>query len=95
MNSTTSTPISSAAAPAPEERSLRVGEEAKEALTKLMPPPPPRPPREVKISPSVLEEDEWTDGLETIVERDFFPELTKQKLRLQWLTALRTQDTEV
>ena len=95
MNSTTSTPTSSAVGPSPEENSIRVGEEAKQALTKLMPPPPPRPPRTVKNSPSVLEEDDWTDGLETIVERDFFPELTKQKLRLQWLTALRTQDTEV
>lgn len=95
MNSTTSTPISSAAAPAPVEKSIQVGEEAKQALTKLMPPPPPRPPRAVESTPSVLEEDDWTNGLETIVERDFFPELTKQKLRLQWLTALRTQDTEV
>ena len=55
-----------------------------------MAPPPPRPARRT----TVLEEDEWTLYLEDIIERDFFPDLHKQRNRLDWLQASRSGDPE-
>jgi hypothetical protein len=56
----------------------------------LMPPPAPRPASVAKrAAAEVLDEDEWTLRLEQIVERDYFPDLTKLKARLDWLEATR------
>ncbi len=60
----------------------------------LMPPPPPRPPAALARPATVLEEDEWTMYLEEIIERDFFPDLSKLKNRLDWLQASRSGDAE-
>jgi hypothetical protein len=67
---------------------------AKERLQQcLMPPPAPRAsPAVAKKGPraaEVLDEDEWTLRLEQIVERDYLPDLTKLKARLDWLEATR------
>lgn len=61
----------------PNSRAL-VAEKEKEERA-LMPPPPPRR-RQV-----VLDEDTWTDSLEAIIERDYFPELNKLEGKVEWL----------
>lgn len=40
----------------------------------------------------VLEEDDFTGVLESIVERDFFPDLPRLRARLGWLAAARRGD---
>jgi len=49
-----------------------------------MPPPAPRsaPSRR---APAVLDEDEWTEQLEAIIERDYFPDKAKLENKLEWL----------
>ncbi|KAL6781932.1 hypothetical protein ACKKBF_B09985 [Auxenochlorella protothecoides x Auxenochlorella symbiontica] len=54
-----------------------------------MPPPSPRAPRRRE---AVLEEDEWVARAEAIIERDFFPELSKLEGKVQWLEAVRSGD---
>ena len=49
----------------------------------LMPPPPPRAPK--RRSVEVLDEDSWTNTMEAIIERDFFPELSKLESKVEWL----------
>jgi protein DGCR14 len=49
----------------------------------LMLPPAPRPPTKRKVA--VLDEDEYTANLESIIERDFFPELSKLESKVAWL----------
>ena len=51
----------------------------------LMLPPPPRPKR--KRETKVLDEDDWTDKLEAIIQRDYFPDLPKLESQLEWLEA--------
>lgn len=38
-----------------------------------------------KRKTEVLDEDEWTRQIESIVERDFFPDLPKLRNKLEWL----------
>jgi len=97
------TPSSSAAqmTPSPKAAGLsslaRATNLAKERLQQcLMPPPAPRASpavsakkRPVPRAAEVLDEDEWTLRLEQIVERDYFPDLTRLKARLDWLEATR------
>jgi protein DGCR14 len=33
----------------------------------------------------VLDEDEWTDKLEAIIQRDYFPDIPKLENELEWL----------
>ncbi|XP_050381617.1 uncharacterized protein LOC126798650 [Argentina anserina] len=42
--------------------------------------------------PKVLDEDTYVAVLEKIIERDFFPDLTKLRDRLDWLEAIKTRD---
>eukprot|EP00045_Choanoeca_perplexa_P015780 m.203916 g.203916 ORF g.203916 m.203916 type:complete len:483 (+) comp17078_c0_seq1:1998-3446(+) len=42
----------------------------------------------------VLDEDEYVDALETIIERDFFPQLPKLKAQKDYLDAFERNDTE-
>lgn len=53
----------------------------------LMPPPRPRGPQRLPPKPQqlVLEEDEWAEQLESIIERDFFPDVPKLQSKLEWL----------
>ncbi|GFR45805.1 hypothetical protein Agub_g7261 [Astrephomene gubernaculifera] len=67
-----------------------------EELRRLMPPPPPRPPNTVAApkpkAPTVLDEDTYTQQLEAIIERDYFPELPKMANQLEWLRAVNSGD---
>ena len=49
----------------------------------LMLPPAPRSKR--KREKVVLDEDDWTDKLEAIIQRDYFPDLPKLESQLEWL----------
>lgn len=60
--------------------------------TGLMLPPPSQPPRGSSVT--VLDEDEWTEKIESIIRRDFFPDLPKLENKLEWLQAVRTGDPE-
>jgi hypothetical protein len=33
----------------------------------------------------VLDEDEWTERIEAIIERDYFPDIPKLQNKLEWL----------
>lgn len=37
----------------------------------------------------VLDEDEWTECLEAIIQRDYFPNLPKLQNKLEWIQVLR------
>lgn len=52
----------------------------------LMLPPPARNKR--KREQVVLDEDEWTDKLEAIIQRDYFPDLPKLENQLEWLEVM-------
>ena len=54
-----------------------------------MAPPAPRAPAAAATSrkPLVLEEEEWAEALEAIIERDFFPDIPKLQSKLEWLQA--------
>lgn len=45
-----------------------------------------------KKRPQVLEEDEYTSRIEAIIERDFFPDVTKLKFELEYQDALEKND---
>jgi protein DGCR14 len=55
------------------------------APRQLMPPPASRPPRQ-KVK--VLDEDEWTEKIEAIIQRDFFPDVPKLQNKLEWLQVI-------
>ena len=40
----------------------------------------------------MLEEDEYLDVMESIIERDFFPDLPKLERQQRWLEALESGD---
>ena len=50
-----------------------------------MAPPLPRAPAATSRKPLVLEEEEWAEALEAIIERDFFPDIPKLQSKLEWL----------
>ena len=55
---------------------------------RFMAPPAPRAPAEAsRWKPLVLEEEEWAEALESIIERDFFPDIPKLQSKLEWLQA--------
>ncbi len=58
----------------------------------LMPPPPARQPAGPVVT--VLDEDEWTEKIEGIIRRDFFPDLPKLENKLEWMQAVRSGDPE-
>ena len=57
------------------------------APAELMPPPAPRAAPSWR-APAVLDEDEWTEQLEAIIERDYFPDKAKLENKLEWLQVL-------
>ncbi|XP_061361158.1 uncharacterized protein LOC133305052 [Gastrolobium bilobum] len=42
--------------------------------------------------PTVLDEDTYVEALEKIIERDYFPDISKLRDRLDWLEAIKTGD---
>ena len=47
-------------------------------------------PRPRKRHAVVLDEDVYTDSIEAIIERDYFPDLPKLRNKLDWLEAVRS-----
>ncbi|XWS75860.1 hypothetical protein CRYUN_Cryun01aG0128200 [Craigia yunnanensis] len=45
-----------------------------------------------KKRPRVLDEDSYVAAIEKIIERDFFPDISKLRDRLDWLEAIKTGD---
>ncbi|KAJ7960279.1 DGCR14-related [Quillaja saponaria] len=43
-------------------------------------------------NPSVLDEDAYVAAIEKIIERDYFPDISKLRDRLDWLEAIKTGD---
>ena len=54
-----------------------------------MPPPPPRLYQSQKKR-KVLDEDDYLDVMESIIQRDFFPDLPRLERQQRWLEALET-----
>ena len=46
-----------------------------------------------KRKQEVLDEDEWTEMLEQIVSRDFFPDVPKLENKLEWLQVRQGRQT--
>lgn len=49
-------------------------------------------PTNPRNQPKVLDEDTYVAAIEKIVERDFFPDISKLRDRLDWLEAVKTGD---
>lgn len=60
------------------------------AELELMPPPPPA--KKIKRPKKVLDEEEYTDALSTIIARDFFPGLLESETQQEYLDALDSKD---
>ena len=50
-----------------------------------MHPPPARRGQKRQHEQTLLDEDEWTDRIEAIIQRDYFPDLPKLQNKLEWL----------
>ncbi|KAL0030117.1 hypothetical protein WJX79_008897 [Trebouxia sp. C0005] len=57
-----------------------------------VPPPARRSGQKRQREQTLLDEDEWTDRIEAIIQRDFFPDLPKLQNKLEWLQAVRSGD---
>ncbi|KAF8091525.1 hypothetical protein N665_0444s0039 [Sinapis alba] len=49
-------------------------------------------PRNPRKRTRVLDEDAYVEAIEKIIERDYFPDITKLKDRLDWIQAVKTRD---
>ena len=58
-----------------------------------MPPPPARSGSKRQREQTLLDEDEWTDRIEAIIQRDYFPDLPKLQNKLEWLQVSSLQTT--
>ena len=56
------------------------------ADTALMPPPPP--PKRLKRPPKTLSEEDYTSAITTIIERDFYPNLSEMRKQTRYLDAV-------
>nr|KYP48144.1 Protein DGCR14 [Cajanus cajan] len=59
------------------------------------PPPPSSSSLSCAKKPTVLDEDTYVEALEKIIERDYFPDISKLRDRLDWLEAIKTGDPVV
>ncbi|KAF3531463.1 hypothetical protein DY000_02042832 [Brassica cretica] len=48
-------------------------------------------PRNAKKRMRVLDEDAYVEAIEKIIERDYFPDITKLKDRLDWIQAVKAR----
>ncbi|KAH7533460.1 hypothetical protein FEM48_Zijuj04G0133000 [Ziziphus jujuba var. spinosa] len=53
---------------------------------------PPTSQTNPRSQPAVLDEDTYVAAIEKIIERDFFPDISKLRDRLDWLEAIKTGD---
>ena len=53
-------------------------------------PPPPKRGQKRQHEQTLLDEDEWTDRIEAIIQRDYFPDLPKLQNKLEWLQVRQT-----
>lgn len=65
-----------------------MGSPAETQLAKWQPMPPPAP-RAPKQEIKVLDEDEWTEKIEAIIQRDYFPDVPKLENKLEWLQVIK------
>uniref|UniRef100_A0A9I9DUY4 Protein DGCR14 n=1 Tax=Cucumis melo TaxID=3656 RepID=A0A9I9DUY4_CUCME len=49
-------------------------------------------PQSSKKHPKVLDEDSYVEAIEKIIERDYFPDISKLRDRLDWLEAIKSAD---
>ncbi|KFK38235.1 hypothetical protein AALP_AA3G086700 [Arabis alpina] len=49
-------------------------------------------PRNPRKRMRVLDEDAYVEAIEKIIERDYFPDITKLRDRLDWIQAVKTRD---
>ncbi|KAL5069624.1 hypothetical protein RYX36_020511 [Vicia faba] len=49
-------------------------------------------PQKTLRNPTILDEDTYAEALEKIIERDYFPDISKLHDRLDWLEAVKTGD---
>ncbi|CAN8269549.1 unnamed protein product [Cochlearia groenlandica] len=49
-------------------------------------------PRNTRKRMRVLDEDAYVEAIEKIIERDYFPDISKLKDRLDWIQAVKTRD---
>ncbi|KAF2754484.1 hypothetical protein EJ05DRAFT_541082 [Pseudovirgaria hyperparasitica] len=61
--------------------------------TTLMGPPPP-PPKRIKRPAKVLDEDTYTNALDHIIKRDFFPGLLETETQHEYLDAISSRDSQ-
>ncbi|KAG5176401.1 nuclear protein Es2-domain-containing protein [Tribonema minus] len=54
--------------------------------------PPPRPKAQAIKGKTVMDEDEFVEALESIICRDFFPDVPKLQEQLQWLESVNPRD---
>ncbi len=54
-------------------------------VVSTMPPPARRSGQKRQREQTLLDEDAWTDRIEAIIQRDFFPDLPKLQNKLEWL----------
>lgn len=59
-----------------------------------MPPPPARSGHKRQREQMLLDEDEWTDRIEAIIQRDYFPDLPKLQNKLEWLQVSRSHSNQ-
>jgi protein DGCR14 len=60
-----------------------------------MAPPPPRRRSEALQGRDIMEEEEYISALESIISRDFFPDVSKLKAQLMWLQRVNPADAGV
>ncbi len=73
-----------------------------QAIPRHLVPPPSRPPPNVGHSRSsalkkkvILDEDDYVATLESIISRDFFPDVPRLKGQLRWLHSVSPADAEL
>ncbi|KAL1613283.1 hypothetical protein SLS54_010772 [Diplodia seriata] len=62
------------------------------ADTALMPPPQQPPAKRIKRPPKIIDEDTYTNTIEHIVARDFYPGLLEMRAQREYMAAVESHD---